>query len=39
MKWNANPFELTGGSGNAEMAPGAFLLAYWMGRYHGMFSD
>jgi hypothetical protein len=37
FRWNANPYELdTGRTGTDEYDPGAFLLAYWMARYHGM---
>jgi hypothetical protein len=36
MKWNANPFVVDGGSGGQGEDDGAaFLLPYWMGRYHG----
>jgi hypothetical protein len=36
MKWNANPFDIDGGSdGRGEDDGAAFLLPYWMGRYHG----
>ena len=35
MRWNANPFDLDGGDGGHEEDDGAaFLLAYWLGRYH-----
>ena len=35
-KWNSNPFEVDGGSGGLSEDDGtAFLLPYWMGRYHG----
>jgi hypothetical protein len=35
MKWNANPFLVDGGAeGKGEDDGGAFLLPYWMGRYH-----
>jgi hypothetical protein len=35
MKWNANPFDIDGGSdGRGEDDGAAFLLPYWMGRYH-----
>lgn len=35
MKWNANPFIGDGGSGGRGEDDGAaFLLPYWMGRYH-----
>ena len=36
MRWNGNPFELDGGSGFGEDDPGAWLLPYWMARYHGL---
>jgi hypothetical protein len=36
MKWNSNPFVIDGGSdGRGEDDGAAFLLPYWMGRYHG----
>jgi hypothetical protein len=36
MKWNSNPFDIDGGSdGRGEDDGAAFLLPYWMGRYHG----
>jgi hypothetical protein len=35
MKWNSNPFDIDGGSdGRGEDDGAAFLLPYWMGRYH-----
>lgn len=35
-KWNINPYQLDMGSDGKEENDGAyFLLAYWMGRYHG----
>jgi hypothetical protein len=35
MKWNSNPFVVDGGAGgHAEDDGAAFLLPYWMGRYH-----
>jgi hypothetical protein len=35
MKWNGNPFVVDGGSGgHGEDDGAAFLLPYWMGRYH-----
>jgi len=35
MKWNSNPFVVYGGSGgHGEDDGAAFLLPYWMGRYH-----
>ena len=34
-KWNANPYNLDGGSGGRSEDDGAyFLLPYWMGRFH-----
>ena len=36
MRWNANPFVVDGGQdGHSEDDGAAFLLPYWMGRYHG----
>ena len=36
MKWNGNPFVVDGGAGgHGEDEGAAFLLPYWMGRYHG----
>lgn len=35
MKWNENPFVVDGGNGGRSEDDGAaFLLPYWMGRYH-----
>jgi len=35
MKWNSNPFVVDGGgNGHGEDDGAAFLLPYWMGRYH-----
>ena len=35
MRWNANPFVVDGGNGGSREDDGAaFLLPYWMGRYH-----
>jgi len=35
MKWNSNPFRIDGGNGgHGEDDGAAFLLPYWMGRYH-----
>jgi hypothetical protein len=35
MRWNSNPFVVDGGSdGRDEDDGAAFLLPYWMGRYH-----
>lgn len=37
MRWNGNPFEPDGGGdGSREDDGAAWLLAYWMGRYHGL---
>ena len=37
MKWNSNPFDIDGGEdGRGEDDGTAFLLPYWMGRYHGL---
>jgi hypothetical protein len=37
MKWNANPFQLDGGDEGLSEDDGAgFLLAYWLGRYEGL---
>jgi len=36
MRWNANPFVVDGGEGgHSEDDGAAFLLPYWLGRYHG----
>jgi hypothetical protein len=36
MRWNSNPFVIDGGDNGADEDDGAaFLLPYWMGRYHG----
>jgi hypothetical protein len=36
MKWNSNPFVVDGGDdGRGEDDGAAFLLPYWLGRYHG----
>jgi len=38
MKWNGNPFVIDGGAGgHGEDDGAAFLLPYWMGRYHKFF--
>jgi len=35
MKWNSNPFVVDGGNGGGTEDDGAaFLLPYWLGRYH-----
>ena len=40
MKWNGNPFIVDGGgAGRSEDDGGFFLLAYWLGRYHGFLKD
>lgn len=38
MKWNGNPYQCDGGSpeGHTEEDGSAWLLPYWMGRYHGL---
>jgi hypothetical protein len=40
-KWNADPFEPDGGSvdGHEEQTGATYLLPYWMGRYHGFFTE
>lgn len=37
MRWNGNPYQADGGSPNgaSEEDGAAWLLPYWMGRYHG----
>mmetsp|Transcript_69014 Transcript_69014/g.138797 ORF Transcript_69014/g.138797 Transcript_69014/m.138797 type:complete len:110 (+) Transcript_69014:3891-4220(+) len=39
-RWNADPWDLNGAltspGGSSEADPGAFLLAYWMARFHGL---
>lgn len=36
MRWNTSPFVVDGGSGGKREGDGAaFLLPYWLGRYHG----
>lgn len=35
-RWNANPYRADGGSGTYALDPGAWLLPYWMARYHGL---
>jgi hypothetical protein len=36
IKWNSNPFIIDGGDGgHTEDDGAAFLLPYWMGRFHG----
>jgi len=39
-KWNGNPYNLDGGNeGRTEDDGAYFLLPYWMGRYHQLFTD
>ena len=33
-RWNGNPHELNGGSRFTEVDTGAWILPYWMARYH-----
>ena len=36
MRWNGNPYRLDGGNGGRSEDDGTFyLIAYWLGRYHG----
>jgi hypothetical protein len=35
-RWNADPYDLDGGSGMDECDPGAFLLQYWLARWAGV---
>ena len=36
-RWNANPWDISAaGDGRTEMDPGAWLLPYWLARYHGL---
>jgi hypothetical protein len=40
MKWNGNPYQLDGGNGGQSEDDGAFyLIAYWLGRYHGLIAE
>lgn len=34
LRWNANPFTVTQGSGYSEQDPSPFLYAFWVGRYY-----
>lgn len=34
LRWNGDPYTLDGGSGMLEYDPGAWLIHYWMMRYH-----
>jgi hypothetical protein len=37
MKWNGNPYRLDGGNDGRSKDDGTFyLIAYWLGRYHGL---
>ncbi len=35
-RWNGNPHQLDGGNGLSETGSGAWLLPYWMARYHSI---
>ena len=41
MKWNGNPYQCDGGTpdGRTEEDGGAWLLPYWMGRYHKFIAE
>ena len=41
MRWNGNPYETDGGSpdGLEEEDGSAWLLPYWMGRYHKLIAE
>ncbi len=41
MRWNGNPYRLDGGDplGRREDDGSAFLLPYWMGRYHNLIAE
>lgn len=41
MRWNGNPYQLDGGDplGREEDDGSAFLLPYWMGRYHRLIEE
>ncbi len=40
LKWNGNPYQLRrGGGGYAEDDGAAYLLPYWMARYHGLLKE
>jgi len=34
LRWNADPFIMDGNNGMSETDSGAWLLAYWMGKYY-----
>jgi len=39
-KWNGDPYELArGGDGTTEDDGAAYLLPYWLGRFHGLIED
>ena len=40
-KWNQDPFQPDGGDadGLIEESGTTFLLPYWIGRYHGLFTE
>ena len=39
-RWNANPWDVSDGwDGMIEADPGAWLLPYWMARYHGLLAN
>jgi hypothetical protein len=41
MRWNGNPYQPEGGTadGRSEEDGSAWLLPYWLGRYHGLIRD
>jgi len=40
VRWDKNPYQaLAGESGHTEWAPTFWLMAYWMGRYHGLIAE
>jgi hypothetical protein len=40
MRWDHWTMQADGGTGGRDVVePGAWLLAYWMGRYHGFISS
>jgi hypothetical protein len=40
MRWNGNPWSPAGGDGGrTEEDPGAWLIGYWMGRYHRLIEE
>ena len=38
VRWDKNPWTLSGGNPQVEREPVFWLLPYWMGRYLGMIS-